>query len=113
MTLFHLFQKLDRTMRNRPDAHRWRVTMSDTRVEIFRRPVLTSAVTLGALGIGNAPMPVPVCVCYAVEQPTTPNQVDIYDHQQHLTFSTTTHAAYHHMTSMVDAFVAQLAPEHP
>lgn len=62
MTIHHLFQKIDRVMRNRPDALRWRVTMSETRVEVFRRPVLTSAVTLGALGLTNAPMPIPRCI---------------------------------------------------
>ena len=62
MTIHHLFQKIDLVMRNRPDALRWRVTMNESQVEIFRRPVLTSAVTLGALGLTDAPMPVPRCV---------------------------------------------------
>jgi len=62
MTIHHLFQKIDRVMRNRPDALRWRVTMSETQVEVFRRPVLTSAVTLGALGLTDAPMPIPRCI---------------------------------------------------
>lgn len=93
MTMFHLFQKLDRTMRNRPDAHRWRVTMNDTEVEIFRRPVLTSEVTLGALGIGNAPMPVPTCVCKAIAVTDMPDHVEIFDTQHNLVATTGIHAA--------------------
>lgn len=62
MSLHHVFQRVDSVMRNRPDALRWRVTMTEDAVEVFRRPVLTSAVTLGALGLSTAPMPVPQCV---------------------------------------------------
>ncbi len=62
MTLHHIFQKVDRVLRNRPDALRWRVTTSEHKVEVFRRPILTSDVTLGALGLTDAPMPVPRCV---------------------------------------------------
>jgi hypothetical protein len=36
--------------------------MTADAVEVFRRPVLTSAVTLGAFGLSDAPMPVPICV---------------------------------------------------
>lgn len=105
MTIFHLFQKLDRTMRNRPDANRWRVTMSDTQVEVFRRPVLTSEVTLGALGIGNAPMPVPVCVCKAVITDETTASVAVYDGDNKLIVTTSTHAAQHYMTRQIDEFL--------
>lgn len=63
VSLFHIFQKLDRAIRNRPDAQRWRVTMSDTDIEVWRRPVLTSAVTLAAIGIGDAAMPTPELLC--------------------------------------------------
>jgi hypothetical protein len=62
MAIHHLFQKIDRAMRNRPDALRWRVTMDETQIEVFRRPVLTSAVTLGALGLTDAPIPIPRCI---------------------------------------------------
>ena len=62
MTLHHVFQRVDRVLRNRPDALRWRVTMTSEAVEVFRRPILTSDVTLGALGLTNAPMPIPVCI---------------------------------------------------
>lgn len=65
-------------MRNRPDAQRWRVTMSDSSIEVFRRPVLTSEITLGAIGIGNAPMPVPQCICM-VKLDATSTNVDIFD----------------------------------
>lgn len=109
MTIFHLFQKLDRTMRNRPDAQRWRVTMSDVRVEVFRRPILTSEVTLGALGIGNAPMPVPVCVCYAVVAADVADSVDIFDEDAHHLMTTSTHAAHHHMLHHINALHS--APE--
>jgi hypothetical protein len=62
MAIHHLFQKIDRALRNRPDALRWRVTMDETQIEVFRRPVLTSAVTLGALGLTDAPIPIPRCI---------------------------------------------------
>jgi hypothetical protein len=62
MTLHHVFQRVDRVLRNRPDALRWRVTMTAEAVEVFRRPILTSDITLGALGLTDAPMPVPVCI---------------------------------------------------
>jgi hypothetical protein len=104
MTIFHLFQKLDRTMRNRPDAHRWRVTMNESEVEIFRRPVLTSEVTLGALGIGNAPMPVPVCVCKAVAVADNPDQVEVFDAQLNRIGHTGTHAAVPEMLRLVEQY---------
>jgi hypothetical protein len=63
VSLFHVFQKLDRAMRNRPDAQRWRVTMSEHNIEIWRRPVLTSAVTLAAIGIGSDAVPTPELLC--------------------------------------------------
>jgi hypothetical protein len=105
MTIFHLFQKLDRTMRNRPDTNRWRVTMNESQVEIFRRPVLTSEVTLGALGIGNAPMPVPVCVCTAVSINESTTTVDVYDSNGTLIISTSTHSAVHYMMRHVEDFL--------
>jgi hypothetical protein len=92
MTLFHLFQKLDRVMRNRPDAQRWRVTMNETTLEVFRRPILTSEMTLGAIGIGNAPMPVPRCICL-VKLDTSSTNVDIYDESENHIATTTTHDA--------------------
>lgn len=104
MTIFHLFQKLDRTMRNRPDAHRWRVTMNESEVEIFRRPVLTSEVTLGALGIGNAPMPVPVCVCRAVAITDNPDQVEVFDAQLNRIAHLGTHAAVPEMLRLVEQY---------
>lgn len=105
MTIFHLFQKLDRTMRNRPDANRWRVTMSDTQVEVFRRPVLTSEITLGAIGIGNAPMPVPFCVCKAVIVDESTASVAVYDSHDRLVVSTSTHAALHHMSRQIEEYL--------
>lgn len=102
MTVFHLFQKLDRTMRNRPDSHRWRVTMNDFQVEIFRRPVLTNEVTLGAIGIGNAPMPVPVCICKAVLLPEKSDHVEIFDAQNNSISITGTHAAMPLMMQLVE-----------
>lgn len=62
MQSIHVFQRIERVLRMRPDAQRWRVTLRDDVVEVFRRPILTSAVTLGALGLTDAPMPVPICV---------------------------------------------------
>lgn len=62
MQAIHVFQKIERALRMQPEAHRWRVTLRDETVEVFRRPVLTSAVTLGALGLTGAPMPVPILV---------------------------------------------------
>ncbi len=63
ISLFHIFQKLDRAMRNRPDAQRWRVTMNEHDIEVWRRPLLTSALTLAAIGIGDAPVPTPELLC--------------------------------------------------
>lgn len=62
MQIIHVFQRIERTLRMRPDAQRWRVSLRADVVEVFRRPVLTSDITLGALGLTDAPMPVPVCV---------------------------------------------------
>lgn len=62
MQSIHIFQRIERVLRMRPDSHRWRVTLREDVVEVFRRPILTSAVTLGALGLTDAPMPVPICV---------------------------------------------------
>ncbi|MFN5058812.1 MAG: hypothetical protein ACK5GU_02690 [Chloroflexota bacterium] len=104
MTIFHLFQKLDRTMRNRPDAHRWRVTMTEFEVEIFRRPVLTSEVTLGALGIGNAPMPVPICVCKAVTIADKPDHVEVFDAQLNPIAYTGIHAAVPVILQLVEMY---------
>jgi hypothetical protein len=79
--------------------------MNDVEVEIFRRPILTSAVTLGALGIGNAPMPVPVCVCKAISVLDQPDHVTILD-QLHNTISIThTHAAVPIMIRLADAHI--------
>ena len=105
MTIFHLFQKLDRTMRNRPDANRWRVTMNETQVEVFRRPLLTSEITLGALGIGNAPMPVPLCICKAVLTDEATATVAVYDEHDTLLVQTSTHAAQHYMTRHIEEFL--------
>ena len=92
-------------MRNRPDAHRWRVTMNDTCVEVFRRPVLTSEVTLGALGIGNAPMPVPVCVCSAhITDTDDVNTVTIYNQTHQPITRATTHDALTHMLRVTQDF---------
>lgn len=111
MTIFHLFQKLDRTMRNRPDANRWRVTMSDTQVEIFRRPVLTSEITLGALGIGNAPMPVPVCVCTAILTDADSQTVTIFGHDGDVIATTNTHSATQHALQYVEFYVRHIIQE--
>ena len=101
MTLHHIFQKVDRILRNRPDALRWRVTMSSDAVEVFRRPILTSAITLGALGLTDAPMPVPVCVV----------QITLLDNQTVNIVSRTTaeheHAPTHTAVERVVAFVNQ------
>ena len=80
--LFTIFQKLDRTMRNRPDAQRWRVTMTDAEVQIVRRPVLTSEVTLAALGIGASPPPVPELVC-RVQLSTEADALAHIDYERH------------------------------
>ena len=102
MTMFHLFQNLDRTMLNRHDAHRWRVTLNDTEVEIFRRPVLTSEVTLGALGLSNAPMPVPICVCKAIALTDMVDHVEIVDVDHNTIAVTGTHAAVPVMLRLVE-----------
>lgn len=92
-------------MRNRPDANRWRVTMNDTCVEVFRRPVLTSEVTLGALGIGNAPLPVPICVCSAhITDTDASHTVIIYNQTHELVTRTTTHNAIIHMLRLTHEF---------
>lgn len=70
-TLFAIFQHLDRSVRMRPDAQRWRVTINKEVIELWRRPVLTSDVTLAALGIGDAPMPVPQLCCVIMADDAT------------------------------------------
>lgn len=64
-TLHSLYMHVDAICRKHPDAQRWRVSMREDVVEVLRRPILTSDVTLGALGIGNAPMPVPQ-LCFEI-----------------------------------------------
>jgi hypothetical protein len=64
-TLHQLYMHVDGICRKHPDAQRWRVTLRGDVIEVFLRPILTSEVTLGALGIGNAPMPVPR-LCYEI-----------------------------------------------
>lgn len=107
MTVHTIFQQLDRIVRMRPDAQRWRVTITDDRVEIWRRPILTSAITLAAIGVGDAPMPIPQ-LCYAVhggdEQGATWH---IRDHTQTPVQSFTASSVVHvrqHVSALLSAF---------
>lgn len=81
--LFDIFQRLDRTLRNRADAVRWRVTMTDTEVQIFRRPILTSEITLAAIGIGTAPPPVPELLCRVQFAHGDDHQLAHIDYERH------------------------------
>ncbi len=78
ITISSLFMQVDRVFRSRSDAPRWRVTQHQAQIEVFRRPVLTNEVTLGALGIGDAAMPVPLLVCTVALSTTEPGAVDIF-----------------------------------
>jgi hypothetical protein len=78
ITLSHLFMQVDRMFRSRSDASRWRVTDTNDQIEVYRRPILTNEVTLGALGIGAAAMPVPQLVCTIALSTTQPGDVDIF-----------------------------------
>lgn len=78
ITISHLFMQVDRVFRSRSDAPRWRVTQHQEQIEVYRRPVLTNEVTLGALGIGNAAMPVPQLVCTIALSTIEPGAVDIF-----------------------------------
>jgi hypothetical protein len=70
--------QVDRVFRSRSDAPRWRVTQNQAQIEVYRRPVLTNDVTLGALGIGDAAMPVPLLVCTVALSTIEPGAVDIF-----------------------------------
>lgn len=78
ITISSLFMQVDRVFRSRSDAPRWRVTQQQEQIEVFRRPVLTNEVTLGALGIGDAAMPVPLLVCSIALSTLEPGAVDIF-----------------------------------
>lgn len=106
-TIHQLYMHIDALCRKRADAQRWRVTINNDTIEVFRRPILTSEVTLGALGIGNAPMPVPT-LCFTVAQITpTPPQWQLCDHTQHPTAATThdsVHATIHAITQHIQHY---------
>ena len=89
-TIHQLYMQIDALCRKRADAQRWRVTINDDVIEVFRRPILTSEVTLGALGIGNAPMPVPMLCFTLAAVVTTPPQWRVDNH------TTPTHASSTH-----------------
>jgi len=78
ITISSLFMQVDRVFRSRSDAPRWRVTQHQAHIEVYRRPVLTNEVTLGALGIGDAAMPVPLLVCTVALSTIEPGAVDIF-----------------------------------
>ncbi len=78
ITISSLFMQVDRVFRSRSDAPRWRVTQHQEQIEVYRRPILTSEVTLGALGIGDAAMPVPLLVCTVALSTTQPGDVAIF-----------------------------------
>jgi len=78
ITISSLFMQVDRVFRSRSDAPRWRVTQTHAQIEVYRRPILTNEVTLGALGIGDAAMPVPLLVCTVALSTTEPGAVDIF-----------------------------------
>ncbi|NBU62945.1 MAG: hypothetical protein EBS29_00305 [Chloroflexia bacterium] len=103
ITLNHLFLQVDRVFRNRGDAPRWRVTQHQAHIEVYRRPLLTSAVTLGAIGIGDAAMPVPQLICTIALSNTTPEHVDIYIVDAHLTPQL-------HATVLPNQVIAHLLP---
>ena len=102
MTMHHILQKVDRVLRNRSDALRWRVTMISDTVEVFRRPILTSAITLGALGLTDAPMPVPVCVVLItlLDHQT----VNIVSHQTGESEQTALHKATERIIAIVNEY---------
>lgn len=109
-TLHQLFLQIDAACRNHHEPHRWRVTMRDDTIEVFRRPLLTSDVTLGALGIGTAPMPVPLLfyVIYPVpaEPSQTPTQWCIIDQSNphHTTHTAATpHAVVRTITTLLNS----------
>lgn len=106
MTVHTMFQQLDRIVRMRPDAQRWRVTITDDRVEIWRRPILTSAITLAAIGVGEAPMPIPQ-LCYAVQADVLGAIWHIHDHTQTPVQSITASSVIHvrqHLSALLSAF---------
>lgn len=78
ITIGQIFMRVDRVFRSRSDAARWRVTQLHTYIEVYRRPLLTNDVTLGALGIGTAAMPVPQLVCTIALSATQPGYVDVF-----------------------------------
>jgi len=103
ITISSLFMQVDRVFRSRSDAPRWRVTQQQAHIEVFLRPILTSEVTLGALGIADAAMPVPLLVCTITLSTTQPGDVDIfvYDAQ---------HMPQLHATVMPHQLLAHIAP---
>lgn len=78
ITINHVFMQIDRVFRGRSDAPRWRVTQHQEQIEVYRRPILTSDVTLSALGIGDAAMPVPQLICTVALSTTQSGAVDIF-----------------------------------
>jgi hypothetical protein len=103
ITISSLFMQVDRVFRSRSDAPRWRVTQQQEHIEVFRRPILTSEVTLGALGIGDAAMPVPLLVCTIALSTTQPGDVDIFVFNEKNT-------AQLYATAMPHQLLAHIAP---
>ena len=103
ITISSLFMQVDRVFRSRSDAPRWRVTQQQAHIEVFRRPILTSEVTLGALGIGDAAMPVPLLVCTIALSTTQPGDVDIFVYNAQ-------HTPQLHATVMPHQLLAHIAP---
>ncbi len=103
ITISSLFMQVDRAFRSRSDAPRWRVTQQQDHIQVFRRPILTSEVTLGALGIGDAAMPVPLLVCTIALSTTLSGDVDIFVFDEKNT-------AQLHSTVMPHQLLAHIAP---
>ena len=103
ITISHIFMQVDRVFRNRSDAPRWRVTQHNEQIEVYRRPLLTSEVTLGALGIGDAQMPVPQLICTVALSNTQPGYVDIFVIDEH-------HNPQLHATVMPHQLLAHIVP---
>lgn len=108
ITINHLFMQIDRLFRNRSDAPRWRVTQYQDQIEVFHRPVLTNEITLGALGIGNASMPVPRLICTIALSTNQAGEVDIFsfDEKNNLQLYATVppHQLYAHILPVISPF---------
>jgi hypothetical protein len=101
--------QVDRVFRSRSDAPRWRVTQHQAQIEVYRRPVLTNDVTLGALGIGDAAMPVPLLVCTVALSTIEPGTVDIFIFDEKNTAQLHATVAPHQLMAQILLIIAPFA----